>query len=113
MAKELIIAVWPGYQNRLERLRSAVVTGGGELLVVTFPYLDQLGPNYPFRAVHRQLDQFWKDLGVPHLDLLPVYERNLERALVVNRFDAHPNELAHGIAAEAMDDFLAHQIRDR
>ncbi len=72
--------------------------------------MDQLGSACQFRDIHDQLNQFWNDLGVPHLDLLPVYERDLSQSLVVNRFDAPPNELAHQIATEAMGNFLVQRI---
>ena len=41
--------------------------------MVTFPFLHALGPNYEYQFVHEELDQFWRELKVPHLDLLEVY----------------------------------------
>jgi hypothetical protein len=49
-------------------------------------------------------------MGVPHLDLLPVYVDYADAELVVNRFDAHPNEFAHSLAAEAIGRFLKKEI---
>ena len=43
------------------------------------------------------------------LDLLPAYRAHRDEDLVVNRFDAHPNERAHAIAAKEILAFL----RDR
>jgi hypothetical protein len=37
------------------------------------------------------------------LDLWPVLKPHLGEGLTVNRFDAHPNERAHALAAEAIE----------
>jgi hypothetical protein len=40
---------------------------------------------------------------VPVLDLRPVLESHAGEGLTVNRFDAHPNERAHALAAAAIE----------
>ena len=60
--------------------------------------------------VHDQLAVFWKELNVPHLDLLPVFRDSASKTLTVNRFDAHPNETAHALAGAAIGKFLASQM---
>lgn len=82
---------------------------GGRLLVVTFPYMDLA---LRFKSVHDQLDQFWQQQGIPHLDLLPVFSNLPPSKLVVNRHDSHPNEYAHALAAEAIHEFLKRHISD-
>ena len=74
--------------------------------MVTFPFLNALGPDYEYRFVHDKLERLWSELGVPHLDLLPVYERLPPSQVTVNRYDAHPNEYANRLAAEAIDKWL-------
>ena len=44
----------------------------------------------------------WREEGVPHLDLLDTFDGRDPSDLVVGRFDAHPNEEGHRIAAEAI-----------
>jgi len=78
---------------------------------VTFPFLHALGPNYPYQFVHDQLDAFWRREGVPHLDLLPVFQNRSPRDVTVNRFDAHPNELANELVARAINEFLSAQMK--
>ena len=56
--------------------------------------------------MHEELDRFWRQLGVPHLDLLPVYAGIPGQELVVNPYDAHPNEYANRLAAKAVGKFL-------
>jgi lysophospholipase L1-like esterase len=67
-------AMWEQQKERLKAFRDLVQAHGGHLAVVTFPLLNALGPNYEYRFIHDKLDQLWQELGVPRLDLLPVYE---------------------------------------
>src|ERR1051325_2602775 len=99
--------LWQEQQQLLKYFRDVVQSHGGRLLVVTFPFLHALGPRYQYRFIHEQLGRCWRDLNVPHLDLLSIYEDIPPRKLTVNRFDAHPNEHAHALAAAAIDAFLA------
>jgi len=106
---------WDAQQKRLIDLRELVQAHRGHVSVVTFPFLHALGTNYEYAFAHEELSQFWRSNSVPHLDLLPVYAGDSARQLTVNRYDAHPNELANRLAAEAIDRFLwpaAAVIRD-
>jgi hypothetical protein len=101
---------WEQQQQRLKAFRNLVESHGGRLAVVTFPFFQALGPRYEFQFMHDELNQCWRDLNVPHLDLLPVY-RNLPRGkLTVSWFDAHPNEYAHALAAGAIEKLLKDQM---
>jgi lysophospholipase L1-like esterase len=104
-------APWETHAVRLKAIRDLVQKQGGKLCVVTFPHLDLLGSTYSFRDVHHKLDEFWKSIGVAHLDLLPVYESYGPRRLCVNSSDAHPNPLAHALAADALAPFLEAQLK--
>jgi len=103
--------IWDAQQRRLKNLRRLVETNGGHLLVVTFPFLHHLGPDYEFASAHVKLDQFWQELGVPHLDLRPLYEAHRHEPLTVNSHDAHPNANAHTLAAAAIRDFVQQNAR--
>jgi len=100
-------AEWAQQKARLAEFVNLVRAHDGKVYVVTFPFLHALGPQYPFAFVHRNLDDFWHSLSIPHLDLLTVYSNASPNELVVNRFDAHPNEHANKIAAEAIGKFLS------
>ncbi|HVV70607.1 MAG TPA: hypothetical protein VHI52_03770, partial [Verrucomicrobiae bacterium] len=97
---------WELQKQRLKEFRDVVEAHGGHLAVMTFPFLQAVGPHYEYQFVHDELDQFWKELGVPHLDLLPAYHGLRPDQLTVNPYDAHPNELANQLAAEALERFL-------
>ncbi|HOW97522.1 MAG TPA: hypothetical protein P5567_04390 [Kiritimatiellia bacterium] len=97
---------WEEQQRRLLALRDLAESQGGRFRVVTFPFVQGLGAGNEFRAVHAKLATFWTGQGVPHLDLLGVFESAPGRRWTVNRYDAHPNAAAHALAAEAIGAFL-------
>ncbi len=101
---------WELHRPLLKAMRDLVRDRGGKFCVVTFPWVHLIGPNYEFGGVHQRLNDFWQSLEVPHLDLLPVYETYSPRQLMVNAYDAHPNELAQALAADAIARFLEEQI---
>jgi hypothetical protein len=104
---------WEAQQKRLKDLRDLVQSHGGHLSVVTFPFLHALGPKYDYGFVHEEFDRFWKEQNVPHLDLLPVYAGMASSALTVNAHDAHPNERAHQLAADAINRVLWPMLTNR
>lgn len=104
-------SLWEKQKQRLTAMRDLVDAHGGQLLVVTFPLLHAVGPNYEFQSVHDELNRFWTQLKVPHLDLLPEYSGIAPGKITVNRHDAHPNEFAQAVAAKKIDAFLQATIR--
>ncbi len=70
--------------------------------IVIFPFLHNLGKDYPFKESHQKLTDFFRSRGVRVLDLEPVLAVHASENLTVNRFDAHPNPRAHQLAAEAI-----------
>jgi hypothetical protein len=99
-------AYWEAQKKRLTAFRDLVQSHHGRLLVVTFPFLNSLGPGYKFQFAHKELDRFWDGLNVPNLDLLSIYSNLPPGKLTVNRFDAHPNEYACLLAAKSINKFL-------
>ena len=102
--------VWREQRNQLVSLHELIGSHGGKLRVVTFPFLHELGDDYAYLGVHQQLDDFWRELGVPHLDLLDTFSSYNPDELVVSRYDAHPNLFAHRIAASEIQKFVARMI---
>ncbi len=99
-------AYWEQQKERLKAFRDLIESHGGKLSVVTFPFLHALGTNYEYQPVHDKLSECWRELGVPELDLLSIYKSLPPKQVVVNPFDAHPNEYANKLAAEAIDQWL-------
>lgn len=93
--------VWDTQRRQLDEIREWCDRRGVELLVVIFPSLVDMD-DYQFDEAHRVLNEYWQDNDVPVLDLLPILRPHAAEGLIVNRFDAHPNERAHELAASAI-----------
>lgn len=102
--------IWDAQQERLRELRNQCQAAGGRLQVVIFPFVHALGPTNQYRPIHGKLARFWQESDVPYLDLLPTLEEHASESLMVNRYDAHPNERAHAIAADAIVKFLEQNL---
>ncbi|MBT4863966.1 MAG: SGNH/GDSL hydrolase family protein [Planctomycetaceae bacterium] len=97
---------WNRMQRKLDQLVAVCDANDIELRVVIFPFLHNLGTDYPFRDAHRRLQDYFEAQSVLCLDLEPILTQHVDDGLTVNRFDAHPNERAHELAAEAMSERL-------
>ena len=101
-------APWEGMRQKLDELKDYCAAKKIDLRIVIFPFLHNLGPDYPFDAAHERIAEYCREARLPCLDLKPVLLPHVEEGLTVNRFDAHPNERAHALAAQAMEtDLLA------
>jgi hypothetical protein len=70
--------------------------------VVVFPFFHAWGESYGYDSCHDRVVEAFKRLGIDAIDLREAYRGIPASELVVNRFDAHPNELAHAIAARVV-----------
>ena len=97
---------WRRVQNLLTNLHRQCVEQGVDFRMVIFPFVSDVGENYPFRAAHGRIVDFCKAEKIPVLDLEPAFRPHAGENLVVSRFDAHPNERANAIAAAAIEEQL-------
>ena len=93
------------HKQVMQDLKSQLKAYGAGFKVVTFPFLHNAN-TYAFNGVHENLNDFWRKQHVDHLDLRGTFEG--EKNLIVNRFDAHPNEKAHKLTAEAVESHFFH-----
>lgn len=93
---------WKRMRAELLAFHSLLREHKTDLRLVIFPFLHNLGPDYPFLPVHRRIVEFARENQIPVLDLEPVLTPHRTEGLTVNRFDAHPNRRAHELAAEAI-----------
>jgi hypothetical protein len=94
---------WQGLRAKLSQMHQDCVEHHVDFRMVIFPFMQDLGPNYPFREADAKLVEFCNSEKIPVLDLEPAFRGHAGEHLVVSRFDAHPNERAHEIAAKAME----------
>lgn len=95
---------WRRFREVLTRTSKTCREHDCRFRVVIFPFLHNLGTEYPFREIHRQIGKDCGELEIDYLDLDPSLSKHASERLTVNPFDAHPNERAHEIAAQAIVD---------
>lgn len=93
---------WTKFVEKLDRISALCHHNDIRFVLVIFPFLHNLGPDYPFEAAHAQIAAACHERNIVCLDLLPVLRSQADKRLTVNAFDAHPNERAHGIVAEEL-----------
>lgn len=101
---------WNRMRAKLDDIRTLCAKSGFDLKIVVFPFLHEQGPDYSFLEAHRRIVEFCHETNVPVLDLWPVLAPHRSEGLTVNRFDAHPNERAHALAAQAIEDELLEDL---
>lgn len=89
----------------IETMNNLAQKAEGRLLVVLFPLFYRLD-DYPFQKAHALMRKALQARGIETLDLLPVFEEMDAEALIVHPSDRHPNEIAHKLIAEAIDEKL-------
>ena len=102
---------WTPLQATLDKLRDICSDHGVQVHLVVFPFLQNLGAGYAFDEAHERLAAYCRQRQIPHLDLSGVLTPHIDEGLVVNRFDAHPNERAHELVAEAIEQHLRRHLR--
>ncbi|MBP9839199.1 MAG: hypothetical protein KBC84_10875, partial [Proteobacteria bacterium] len=100
---------WKIFTNSLSEINTLCKEKQVPLLTVVFPmFTHAFDEEYPFKAVHTQIDSFLESVNIANLDLLPFYEGiPPERLQASVGEDAHPNEIANRIAADAIYDKLS------
>jgi hypothetical protein len=92
---------WERTQQYLRDMNQRTRAAGGRFLVATWPLLVGLD-RYPFAEVHETIARFCLGAGIAQQDLLPVLRQRPTESLWVHPVDMHPNEVAHGLAAESL-----------
>ncbi len=89
-------------RSKITRFRNICSSYGADLRIAVFPFVHNIGPEYPFLEAHEKLVEFCHSELIPVLDLEPVLSPYSPGILVVNPYDAHPNEFANQLVADAM-----------
>lgn len=100
---------WKNCLRALESFRDLAHASSIPLVLVLFPVFDSpMSDAYAYADLHDKMREVGQSLGIPVLDLLEAYRGvDVYRLALVPYTDAHPNELAHRIAADAILDYLA------
>ena len=93
---------WTRLLKMLDHISDLCRKNDSRFVLVIFPFLHNLGPDYPFQEAHEQIMAACRERDIVCLDLLPVLRAQADKGLMVNSFDAHPNERAQRIVAEEL-----------
>ena len=94
--------IWRQQQDRFANIVRQCRKNQVELRVVLLPFVRTAGDQYQPAAIHARLREFFELNNVPVADMLPTLRGIDPSELVVNRSDAHPNERAHALFADAI-----------
>lgn len=97
---------WESVERELNGMATMSQEKGVEFRLVIFPFMHNLGPDYPFGRAHEKLVAWANSRNVPALDMMPIFTSHASEKLTVNAFDNHPNERAHQIIAEEIFKWL-------
>ena len=100
---------WQDAFDALTEGKQLAAGRGSKFAVALFPFMYELHDDYPLKPIHDEVAGHCAEQGIPVLDLLEAFKGREYGELWVHPADQHPNEVGHGIAAEAMAGFIAGQ----
>ncbi|MBW2272695.1 MAG: hypothetical protein JRG96_05460 [Deltaproteobacteria bacterium] len=101
---------WKRAQSNVLAMRDRAEEHGAKFVMVIFPVLFDLGPDYPLRNVVDVIADFARSNDIQTLSLLPAYTGHEASELWLSSFDQHPNERGHAIAADAIHPLVARLV---
>lgn len=90
------------HQKQITGFIKSVRDENRKVVVIIFPLLAFLGPDYPADEIHHQMANFFKDNGAEVIDLLDYLKGKNDKELWASQFDSHPNEFVHALAAQKL-----------
>ncbi|MCC3602436.1 MAG: SGNH/GDSL hydrolase family protein [Microcoleus sp. PH2017_29_MFU_D_A] len=99
----------PGWESVKTALRTGKTLSekqNFQLVVAVYPILFQLNDRYPFRHIHKTIEDYCASLKIPFVDLLNGFIGKQDSKLWVHKTDQHPNEVANRIAAGELSKFF-------
>jgi hypothetical protein len=97
---------WRNARRALHEMAKVCEAEKIPLVVMIFPILHELDDGHPFLDLYAEVAASAEASGARVLDLFPGFRGRSARSLWVHPTDQHPNERAHGIAAEQLTAFL-------
>ena len=94
--------IWRHQREQLDDIIRQCRDNGVRLRVVLLPFIQTAGKEYDAERLHATLGEFFETRHVQVLDLLAAIAGRDPDELVINRRDAHPNERAHRLFADAI-----------
>lgn len=102
---------WKPFVESMTKLVATAREARKPIVAVVFPLFGlPMNEHYPFHGIHAKVRELMTSLGVPLLDVSPIYrDIPLDHLQVIPGVDRHPNEIAHRMAAERIYLWLEEQ----
>jgi hypothetical protein len=97
---------WASVVDGFYEIQQMASENDTKVFVVVYPDLWHGWDTYPYREVHQQVTGLARDNGFEVIDLLTHFSDYAPEALRVSATDGHPNELAHALTAQAIEEAL-------
>jgi len=75
-------------------------------MIFIIPEMHKTGAVYPFKDIHHKVEKVGSDLGLPVIDLLPLFKDRRPEFFWVSLLDAHYNAQAQSLVAKGIYDAL-------
>ena len=97
---------WESVKTALRKGKALSEKQNFQLVVTVYPVLFKLDDSYPFRHIHKIIEDYCASLKIPFVDLLNGFIGKQDSKLWVHKTDQHPNEVANRIAAGELSKFF-------
>jgi len=98
------------FEQQVSDFISSLKADNKKVVVVMFPSVALLGNNYPTFITDKMV-KLYKKNDVPVINLYPYYKNKKPEELKASRFDTHPNEKVHKLAADLLYEQIVKQIK--
>ena len=95
-------SIFKRHEEELSKFIEELKEQDKKIIVIIFPFIELLGPNYPATEAHNKLQSYFHSQDVETIDLLNDLKNSNWKDLVASKFDTHPNEKVHKLAAEKL-----------
>lgn len=96
------------HKEEIKNFISRLKEDNRKIVFIIFPFAHLLGPNYPAKEIHSTMTDVFKESGADVVvDLLPALIDKDPKDNIASRFDSHPNEIIHALAAEKLLEAVA------
>lgn len=95
---------YKSFMRAVNKLAKLKMQNDFNILVIIFPYFNVSLQKYPLIELHNQIKNVFAKIGFDVIDLYDYYKKYSSEELRACSLDAHPNELAHSIAADVIID---------
>ena len=97
---------WESVKTALRKGKTLSEKQNFQLVVAVYPVLFKLDDTYPFKHIHKIIEDYCASLQIPFIDLLNGFIGQQDSKLWVHKTDQHPNEVANRIAAGELSKFF-------